>query len=197
MEVSTHLGRVAIVTGAGKGLGQAICRELGERGAKVVAISRSEPTETVAMLKDAGHEVLGLRADVSDPAAVAAVGDEVGKVFGRCDILVNNAGIFPNLKFQDMDFEHWREMLSINLDSLFLMTKAVLPLMKPIGWGRIVNIGSGSSWLAITGITHYAASKMGAVGFTRGLANDLAEYGITVNAVAAGAFRSPGMANVP
>ena len=192
MAFQTHQGRVAVVTGAARGFGMAICRQLAERGATVVAVDRDEPAETVALLKGAGHEVLGLRADVSNPDDVAAVGEAAAKAYGKCDILVNNAGIFPNLKFEDMSFEQWRQVLAVNLDSLFLMTKALLPLMKPQGWGRIVNIVSGSPWLSITGITHYSSSKMGGVGFTRGLANDVAEYGITVNAIAPTASRTPG-----
>ena len=99
------------------------------------------------------------------------------------DSPVNNAGIYPNRHFDDLDYELWRQVQTVNLDSQFLMAKAVAGLMKENGWGRIINLTSNSITLASAGVSHYLASKMGIIGFTRGLATDLAGFGITVNAV--------------
>jgi 3-oxoacyl-[acyl-carrier protein] reductase len=190
---SSHQDRIAVVTGAARGIGQAVCRQLADRGAHVVAVDLTEPTETVAQLEQAGHKATGLRADVSDPAQTAQVGDEVRSRLGRCDILVNNAGIYPFVDITELTYETWRHVLAVNLDSQFLMTQAVLPLMREAGWGRIVNLTSNSIGLAVPGLTHYMASKMGAIGFTRALANDVAQYGITANAVGPTLSRTPGV----
>jgi NAD(P)-dependent dehydrogenase (short-subunit alcohol dehydrogenase family) len=179
----THAGRVAVVTGATGGFGRAIAVGLAERGADIVAVDLQDSAETVAAVEQLGREAIALVADISDPGAVAEVGARIRAEFGRCDILVNNAGIYPNRSFDDLDYEFWRNVLAVNLDSQFLMAKAVVDLMKENGWGRIVNLTSNSISLAVPGVTHYLASKMGVIGFTRGLANDLAGFGITVNAV--------------
>ncbi|WP_329128916.1 SDR family oxidoreductase [Streptomyces sp. NBC_01476] len=192
----THEGRVAVVTGAGRGIGQAIAVDLGARGATVVAVDLNSPGETVALLADKGHTALGLTADVSNPEQTAAVGEEIAHRFGRADILVNNAGIFPFLDIDELDYDTWRRVLAVNLDSQFLMVKAVLPTMKKGGWGRIVNLTSNSIVTNVAGISHYMASKMGNIGFSRGLANDLAPFGITVNAVGPTLTITPGSQQV-
>ncbi|MBX7267682.1 SDR family oxidoreductase [Micromonospora sp. Llam7] len=192
----THEGRVAVVTGAGRGIGQAIARSLGERGATVVAIDLRDPVETVSQLTDSGRTAIALTADVSDPEQTAAAGAEVARRFGRADILVNNAGIFPFWDIDELDYEKWRRVLAVNLDSQFLMVKAVLPEMKQGGWGRIVNLTSNSIVTAAPGLSHYMASKMGNIGFSRGLANDLAPFGITVNAVGPTLTITPGVREV-
>lgn len=189
----THSGRIAVVTGAAAGIGQAVCRQLADRGAAVVAVDLAEPTLTLEQLAAAGHEGFGIRADVSDPDQTRHVGEKVRDRYGRCDILVNNAGIYPNYDIDQLDYATWRRVLAVNLDSQFLMVKAVLPLMKEDGWGRIVNLTSNSIGLARPGVSHYMASKMGAIGFTRGLANDVAAFGITVNAVGPSLTRTPGI----
>ncbi|MDN3029679.1 SDR family oxidoreductase [Streptomyces sp. S.PB5] len=191
----THTGRVAVVTGAGRGIGQAIAVELAARGATVVAVDLAAPNETVAMIEEKGRSVVGLTADVSSPEQTAAVGKEVAERFGRADILVNNAGIFPFRDIEELDYKTWRRVLAVNLDSQFLMVKAVLPTMKQGGWGRIVNLTSNSIVTNAPGLSHYMASKMGNIGFSRGLANDLASFGITVNAVGPTLTITPGVIN--
>ncbi|OZA71010.1 MAG: short-chain dehydrogenase [Sphingomonadales bacterium 39-62-4] len=188
-------GKIALITGADSGIGRATAVLFAREGAKVAIAYLCEDEDaakTRELCEAEGAQTVIFSGDLGDPEVAHALVDLVICEWGQLDILVNNAGIFPNLKFDDMSFEQWRQVLAVNLDSLFLMTKAILPLMKPQGWGRIVNIVSGSPWLSITGITHYASSKMGGVGFTRGLANDVAEYGITVNAIAPTASRTPG-----
>ena len=183
MSFQTHEGRVAVVTGAAGGFGQAFCFGLAQRGAAIVAVDIQNSSETVALVEKIGGKAMSLVADITDPAAVVDVGDQVRSRFDRCDILVNNAGIYPNRSFDEMDYEFWRQVQAVNLDSQFLMAKAVVPLMKENSWGRIVNLTSNSIVLAVPGVTHYLSSKMGVIGFTRGLATDLAGFGITVNAV--------------
>ncbi|WP_327365841.1 SDR family NAD(P)-dependent oxidoreductase [Streptomyces sp. NBC_01217] len=192
----THTGRVAVVTGAGRGIGQAIAVDLGTRGATVVAVDLTSPDETVALLADKGLTALGLTADVSSPEQTAAVGKEVTDRFGRADIMVNNAGIFPFRDIEELDYDTWRRVIAVNLDSQFLMVKAVLATMKNGGWGRIVNLTSNSIVTNVPGISHYMASKMGNIGFSRGLANDLAPFGITVNAVGPTLTITPGSREV-
>jgi len=189
--------KVAVVTGAAQGFGRAISVGLARTGIDVVAVDLAESKETTAAVEQAGVRGVSLVADVSDPASTDALGQLLHDEFGRCDILVNNAGIYPNVPFDEVDFALWRRVHSINLDSQFLMAKAIVPLMRRGGWGRIVNITSNSIGLVIPGLAHYMASKAGVIGFTRGLANDVAEYGITVNAVGPTASKTPGgLANI-
>lgn len=183
MSFQTHEGRVAVITGAAGGFGRAFCLGLAERGADIVAVDIQDSAETAQLVSALGRRAISLAADISDPAAVGELGARIRSDFGRCDILINNAGIYPNRSFDDADFEFWRKVQSVNLDSQFLMAKAVVDLMKQNNWGRIVNITSNSIGLAAPGVSHYLASKMGIIGFTRGLATDLAGFGITVNAV--------------
>ena len=115
-----------------------------------------------------------------------------GSGFGRCDILINNVGIYPNEPFEAVDFAKWRRVMAINLDSMFLTAKAFAPGMVERGWGRIVNMASNTFNTSVTGYSHYIASKGGVIGFTRALANDLADKGITVNAIAPSLVRTHG-----
>jgi NAD(P)-dependent dehydrogenase (short-subunit alcohol dehydrogenase family) len=187
-----HGGRVAIVTGAARGIGQALCRNFAQTGAKVVGLDVADLSETGAAVSEAGAEWLGLCVDVtSREATLGAVRDIAGR-FGSCDILVNNAGIFPARPFDELDFEEWRRVLAINLDSQFLVSSAVVPHMKRAGWGRIVNLTSGSVQVAVPNYSAYKASKMGTIGLTRGMAADLGRYGITVNAVSPSLTVTPG-----
>ena len=115
--------------------------------------------------------------------SIAAMAEAVLGDFGRCDILINNAGIYPNVPFDDISFEDWRRVMTLNLDALFLTAKAFVPGMKERGWGRVVNVSSSTLATPVTGYVHYISSKGGVVGFTRALASDMAPHGITVNAI--------------
>ncbi|MCW3016208.1 MAG: hypothetical protein JWO02_3300 [Solirubrobacterales bacterium] len=178
----SHEGRVAVVTGAARGLGQAICRGLAEHGATVVGVDLLDQAETGGMVEAAGARWQGVNADVTSEAAVTALGQEVQERFGRCDVLVNNAGIADPVPWDALDYELWQKILRVNLDGQFLMAKALVPLMKAAGYGRIVNITSTTTVMPIEIFIGYRVSKMGVIGLTRSLAS-LGEHGITANAV--------------
>lgn len=190
--METHHQKVALVSGAARGIGQAICLGLAEQGAIVVAVDLHYPEETKQAIELEGGQCIALQGDVSEPNEVSIIADKVMAQLGRVDILINNVGVYPFCNFFELTYESWRKVLSINLDSHFLMCKAFLPSMRYNGWGRIVNITSNSIGLSIPDLSHYLASKMGVIGFTRGLANDVAQYGITVNALGPTLTRTPG-----
>ena len=181
-------GQVAMVTGAGRGIGRAIALELATAGADLVLCAR-----TAAQLEEVAGEVraLGRRAlvacgDVSRAAEVDSVVEQALKEFGRIDILVNNAGIARDSVLLRMKEEDWDKVLEVNLRSAFLCTRAVSRGMLKQRSGRIVNITSVIGLMGNTGQANYAASKAGLIGFTRSVARELASRGITVNAVAPG-----------
>lgn len=192
---STHAGRVAVVTGAAGGFGTAISTELARRGADVVAVDLKPADETVAAVQAIGRRAIALTADLADPQQVEAITPDLLGFAGRVDILVNNAGVFPFRDVWELDFAEWKRIQGINLDSQFLMAKAVMRSMRENGWGRIVNLASNSLGLAVANMVPYMAAKGGVVGFTRALATDLAPYGITVNAVCPTASATPGGKN--
>jgi len=180
--IKTHQGRVALVTGAAQGIGQAIAMALAERGARVVATDLRPPHETADKI---GSTAYALELDVTQEEgwrSVAAKAQDLGGV----DIVVNNAGYFPNRSIDELDLLTWRKTMATNLDSQFLSAKFFLPGMRKKKWGRFVGISSNMVGLAIPGMSHYIATKMGIIGFMRGLANDVANDGITANAVLPG-----------
>ena len=171
----THEGRVALVTGAAQGIGQAIAMALAERGAQVIAADLKPPLETVARLAQR-HRALEL--DVTKEEDWRSLSVQ-SRDLGGVDIVVNNAGYFPNRSIEELDLATWRKTMATNLDAQFLSAKYFLPAMRKKKWGRFVGISSNMVGLAIPGMSHYIATKMGIIGFMRGLANDVASDGIT------------------
>jgi NAD(P)-dependent dehydrogenase (short-subunit alcohol dehydrogenase family) len=178
-----HAGRVALVTGAARGIGQAIAVGLAERGATVVIGDVGDLTETSELIAKVGDPAVAARLDISDPAVVNAVRDQVADDLGRVDILVNNAAIFESATWDGLDFDLWQHVMAVNLNGPMLMCKAFVPLIGDRGWGRIINMASATVAIASPVSIAYRTSKMGVIGFTRALSATLGDAGITVNVV--------------
>ena len=181
--------KVAIVTGAGRGIGRAIAKKLVESGAHVVAcdMDLSTAEETVQILNAHRQSSMACRVDVTDADSLKDMIAKVDEKFGHADILVNNAGIMFRTRIQDISAEEWEKTLQVNLTGPFLCTQAVLPGMKERKFGRIINISSSAGRSVSTlGGAHYTASKAGLLGLTRAVAKEVAPFGITVNAICPG-----------
>jgi 3-oxoacyl-[acyl-carrier protein] reductase len=181
--------QVAIVTGAGRGIGESIARHFVEAGAKVAVVSRSEANSSkVAAALEAIRpgSAKGYAVDVADFDAVQAVGEQIVADFGKADILVNNAGITRDNLLMRMSSEEWDAVLDTNLKGAFNFVRAILRTMIKQRSGRIINISSVSGLMGLAGQTNYAASKAGMIGLTKALAKEVASRGITVNVVAPG-----------
>lgn len=181
--------KVALVTGASRGIGRAVALEMAREGADVVvnyASSDEKAAEVSHTIQTLGRRALVVRADISRPDQVEDMRERVIKEFGSVDILVNNAGVHRHLKFWEMEVAEWRRVLSVNLDGVFLCSKAFSAEMKEKRWGRIINISSIIGFIGTDHEAHYGASKAGVLGLTKSLALELASYNITVNAIAPG-----------
>ncbi len=181
--------KTAIVTGGSRGIGLAISEALAASGRRVVLTCREDiarAEEAASRIRSSGGEALAIRADVTKPAEVKALGDRVTKDFGACDILVNNAGIIKDALFPFLKEEDWDAVLDVDLKGAFRMSKVVVRGMLHRKWGRIVNVVSVSGISGHVGQTNYSAAKGGLIAFTKALALELATHGITVNAVAPG-----------
>jgi NAD(P)-dependent dehydrogenase (short-subunit alcohol dehydrogenase family) len=190
-------GKVAVITGASKGLGKAIALALGRAGARLALASRDLKLleQTAAELRALGADTEAYRADVTLEADVSRLAQEVMERFGAAHILVNNAGINVRKPVTEFTLEEWRRVLDTNLTGAFLCCRAFVPQMKGRGYGRILNLTSIMSHVALAGRTAYAASKTGLLGFTKALALELATEGITVNGISPGPFATE--MNVP
>jgi NAD(P)-dependent dehydrogenase (short-subunit alcohol dehydrogenase family) len=189
MQVSLE-GKVAIVTGASRGIGQQLVRQFARSGAKVVFCARSaDPLLALQEeMKREGLDVLGHAADAADPVAVTDLVGAALKRYGRVDVLVNNVGISgPTRKIEDTALAEWNETLAGNLTSTFLCLQAVVPAMKKQGGGSVVNIGSVTGKRPLPFRIGYATAKMGVIGLTRTAAEELGAHGIRVNCICPGA----------
>ncbi len=193
-------GKVALVTGASRGIGRAIAVELARAGAEVAvnfAASEDAAREVASEIEALGRKAYLVKFDVAEPEGVAQGVKEVEETFGRIDILVNNAGITRDGLLVRMKEEDWERVLSVNLKGAFLVTKAVIPGMMKRRWGRIINVSSVVAFSGNPGQSNYAASKAGLVGFSRSLALEVARRGITVNVVAPGFIETDMTAALP
>lgn len=180
--------RVAIVTGAGRGIGRAIALKLAGAGARVVVsdILEKEAGEVAGEIKAAGGQSLAVLADVSQAADVARLVEETLSAYSRIDILVNNAGIARDQLLVRMPEEDWDKVLGVDLKSVYLCTRAVLRPMLKQRWGRVINLASIAGLIGNPGQANYSAAKAGVIGFTRTVAREVGSHGVTVNAVAPG-----------
>lgn len=181
--------RVAIVTGAAQGIGATYARALAAEGAKVVVSDIADGEATAQSIRDAGGEAQFIHADVGDEASVVAMVAQAEKTFGRVDILVSNAAIYATLKmksFWDIDPAEWDRVMAVNVRGAFLCAKAAVPVMRRNGYGRIINIASGTVFKGTPGFLHYVTSKGAIVAMTRALAREVGDFGICVNTLAPG-----------
>ncbi|MDH4248555.1 MAG: 3-oxoacyl-[acyl-carrier-protein] reductase [Deltaproteobacteria bacterium] len=181
-------GKIALVTGAGRGIGKAIALDLAAAGADVIITNRNKALgdATRAEVEALGRKCLAVQADVADPTQVEAMIKTALEQFSRVDILVNNAGITKDNLFMRMTEEDWREVMRVNLDGMFHVTRAVIRGMVKQRFGRIVNLTSVVGFTGNAGQVNYSSSKSAAIGFTKSLAKELGSRGITCNAVAPG-----------
>jgi 3-oxoacyl-[acyl-carrier protein] reductase len=191
--------RVALVTGAGRNIGRAMAKALAAGGAAIIVnvrSNKSEADQVVAEIVRDGGKAITAVFDVADEKAVFAGIADAAKKLGRVDYLINNAALRQERAFEEMSFKEWRDVLGVILDGTFHCTKACLPYLKQSGAGAVVNIGGLSAHTGSAHRAHVTAAKLGLVGFTRGLAHDLAP-GVTVNLVAPGTVNTPRDPNAP
>lgn len=185
--------RIALVTGAGKGIGKAIAVALAQQDIRVVVAARTQADleEVASSIREQGGEAQAVVCDVTEPASIAAAVAEIQHDWGDISILVNNAGASGSHKFPGHPDELWHELINVNLNSVYYVTKAVVPQMVDARWGRIINIASIASKIGGKYLAAYTASKHGVLGLTRALAVELASFNITVNAICPGYVDTP------
>jgi 3-oxoacyl-[acyl-carrier protein] reductase len=191
------VGRTALVTGAAHGIGLAYSRALAREGARVVIADIDGPAATAAAkeLRDEGLQVIDVTVDVADPASVERCREEVGRRLGHVDVLVNNAAVFATVPmsragYQDLAVNEWDRMMAVNLRGAWLMARAFVPAMQSLGYGKVINISSGTALKGSAGRIHYVTSKAGILGFTKTLAMEVGGDGVTVNCIAPGSTLS-------
>ncbi|BDA84834.1 pyridoxal 4-dehydrogenase [Aureimonas sp. SA4125] len=186
-------GRTALVTGAAQGIGKAIAARLAADGATVV-VSDVNAEGAVAAAEAIGQGAFAITADISDPDAVASMLAQIDSRTGGVDILVNNASIVPFVAWDDVDLAHWRKIIDVNLTGTFIVTRAATDQMRAKKKaGRVISIASNTFFAGTPNMAAYVAAKGGVIGFTRALATELGQHGITANAVTPGLIESEGV----
>jgi len=184
--MSALAGRVALVTGASRGIGRAIAIALAQAGADVAVnyrVRAAEAESVVNQIRSAGRRAFAVAADVSQAAEVTRMVESVSRELGPTEVLVNNAGIARPQPLEQITEQDWNELIAVNLTSCFFLIQAVLPAMRAAQWGRIINLTSVAAQLGGVVGPHYAASKAGMIGLTHSYAALLAKEGITANAI--------------
>ena len=178
-------GRVAIVTGAGGGLGEGICASLAAAGAAVACVDLNidAAEERAEGIRSNGGAALAVTVDVANSASVSAMTDQVVARFGRIDVLVNNAAVYPRRAWTEISEEEWDSVLAVNLKGYFLCARAAFPHLQASGHGRIVNLASITAFIGLTHLLDYVSSKGAVISFTRSLAREIGGDAVTVNAV--------------
>lgn len=188
--------RVVIITGAAQGIGATYARALAAEGARIVIADVLDGSRLVDELAGMGSEAIALKTDVSDETSVAAMAAAAMERFGQIDVLVNNAAIYASLKmkgFEEIELGEWEKVMAVNVRGPFLCARAVVPYMKEKGYGRIINISSGTPFKGTPNLLHYVTSKGAVLALTRALARELGEHGISVNTLAPGLVLSEGV----
>ena len=183
-------GQVAIITGGARGIGEGVCEVFCREGATVAMWDVLDGSEVVERISNLGGNIFFQNVDVTSKKSVNKAVDFIIKKYSKIDILINNAGIIRDKSFMKMTENDWDDVVNVNLKSLFIVSKAVLPFMKESGYGRIVSASSINGFQGAFGQTNYSATKAGISGFTRSLCKEVGKYGITVNAVAPGFIKS-------
>ena len=191
-------GRTAVVTGAGRGLGEAIALRLADEGAAVMVndVDIETAQRTVEQIAGRGGRALAHAGSVIDEQIVRALMEHTVTAFGALDVLVNNAGITRDKLLRDMSAEDWDAVLDLNLRATFLCCKYAAPSMVAKGWGRIINMSSRAH-LGNKGQVNYSASKAGVIGLTRSLSMEVGKFGVTANCIAPGIIATPGVTSLP
>ena len=192
--------QVALVTGAGRGIGVVYAKALAGAGAKIVVSDVLDTEPTVVGIEQAGGTAIGTTCDVTDPGQVQAMVDTAMSAYGRIDVLVTNASLFANLKmkpFTEIDEAEWDRVMTTNVRGVFTCAKAVVPVMRRQGRGKIINIASGTVFKGSPNLLHYVTSKGATIALTRSMARELGADGIQVNAIAPGLVMSEAVKTQP
>jgi 3-oxoacyl-[acyl-carrier protein] reductase len=184
-------GQVTIITGGARGIGEGICKVFCNEGAMVALWDiMNEGQNTADRIKDEGGKIIFQKVNVSDQSSVDKAVEELISEYGKIDVLINNAGIIRDRSFLKMSRDEWDQVIDVNINSLYVTTRAVLPHMREAKYGRIINASSINAFQGAFGQANYSASKAAIAGFTRALCKETGKHNITVNAVAPGFIKS-------